>query len=156
MNPACSLTERAKTAIRNELARYPDTETGGLLLGYAHEACIEVMEATDAGYRNMIHEQDCFAYDAEYQVHLCSVLSALYDPPLELVGVWHKHNCASRIPFSNADEQIHRQLLQEHEKGLSILLEKEQNQPATYRLRCFWLTRGAPYLEITDQMDSPH
>lgn len=139
--------------MRNELARFPDTETGGLLLGYVQEQHIQVLEATDAGYRDAVHEADCFAYDAAYEEHLCHVLSSLYDPPLELAGVWHKHNSVSEIPFSNADEAIHRQLLEEQNDGLSILFEKEQDQPTTYRLRCFWLTRGAPYLEITDQMD---
>lgn len=152
MKYAWSLAERAKTAIGNELERYPDTETGGLLLGYAHESCIEVIEATDAGYRNVIHEQDCFAYDAEYETHLCDMLSGLYDPPLELVGVWHKHNAVGEIPFSNADEAIHRQLVEAYGKGLSLLFEKEQDQPVTYRLRCFWLSRGVPCLDITDHL----
>lgn len=136
----CTLSDRAKKAIGNEVGKFPDTETGGLLLGYVHGDHIDVVEATDAGYCNTIHKADCFMYDADYEEHLCNYLSSLYEPPLELVGVWHKHNRLGSIPFSALDEEIHRQLLKERDTAVSILLEKGGASDCTYRIRCFQLT----------------
>lgn len=144
------ISARAMAAMNNELCRFPDWETGGLLLGYFRtEGEIFVLEATDGGYQNTVHEPDCFQYDVAYEDHLCEILSGLYRPPLELVGLWHKHNERSDPPFSNADENMHRQLLEgTSDPGLSILFEKlgEKN----YGLRVFLLSQSGAHTDVTD------
>lgn len=151
MRIRCKISARARLAMQNELRRFPETETGGLLLGYADEQRVYVLEATDSGYREAVHEQDCFAYDAEYEEHLCGVLSELYEPPLDVIGVWHKHNFAANVPFSRADETIHAQLLQSGGARLSILFEKEEDDEPRYRARVFLLSRSGDHFELTDR-----
>ena len=98
------IAPRAQRAMNNELARFPQTETGGLLLGHSDPAGgVRVWEATDGGYEKVLREESAFAYDREYVGHLCALLSGLYTPPLEIVGVWHKHNSpSSPVPFFRA------------------------------------------------------
>lgn len=140
--------------MENELARFPDTETGGLLLGYSDfHGGIHVAEAADGGYRNTIHESDCFAYDTDYEAHFCQVVGQLYTPPLEIVGIWHKHNRPSRIPFSDEDNALHRQLLQSSPfPCVSILFEKTESRGelASYEARVFLLSEADQHIDITD------
>ena len=150
MRPDASFSVRAKAAMQNELARFPEQETGGLLLGYADAAHIEVLEATDGGYQNTVHEPDCFAYDVAYEEHLCGILSELYDPPLQLVGLWHKHNAIGIPHFSRADEAMHRQLLEgAAHPCLSLLFEKEQG--SCYDVHVFLLSAENEPADITDR-----
>lgn len=151
----CVISRRAQAVIEAELSCFPDTETGGLLLGYSETgADILILEATDSGYRDVIHETGCFQYDIAYEKHLCSLLSQLYQPPLQLVGVWHKHNLAHAnniIPFSSADENIHRQLMENDCPCISILFEKssEQNENVHYKASVFLLSIGGEHQNIT-------
>lgn len=138
------ISARAKTAMENELRRFPDTETGGLLLGYADMLNgVVVMEATDSGYQNTIHEPCCFQYDNAYILHICTVLSELYTPPLDVVGIWHKHNSSCPIVFSQADECLHAQLVRQFAYPcLSVLFEKtssEENNQIHYDIHIFEL-----------------
>ena len=138
------------------MSRFPDTETGGLLLGYADfQNGISVLEATDSGYQNGIHEVGSFAYDSVYEEHLCNFLRQLYRPPLQLVvGVWHKHNAVHSqhaIPFSRADEKIHHQLLENNGPCISILFEKS-NEPCEdicYKTSVFLLSPDEDHQDIT-------
>ena len=130
--------------MENELRRFPDTETGGLLLGYADpKQGIVVREATDSGYQNTIHEPCCFQYDNTYVAHICAVLSELYTPPLDVVGIWHKHNSTCAVAFSRADEEMHIQLLRQQDHPcLSVLFEKisgGETDEIQYNVRVFEL-----------------
>lgn len=121
------IATRAKKMMEADLKRYPDVETGGLLLGYSatDNAYIQVLEATDGGYQHTVHEKNAFEYDQAYEVHISNVLASLYDPPLDIVGVWHKHNHSCITHFSDSDEKIHEQLIQEAPYPcLSVLYEK--------------------------------
>ena len=140
----------------NELSRFPDTETGGVLLGYSEgQKGVSILEATDGGYEDTLHEPFSFQYDSQYVAHMSMVLSELYTPPLDIVGVWHKHNSTSFVPFSRADEKIHEQLLwQNSHPCFSILFEKlEKSQPGRemYQMRLFELT-GADPVEIRSEV----
>ncbi len=126
----------------NELARFPRTETGGLLLGYSDPAAgVRVWEATDGGYEKVLHEESAFAYDLDYVRHLCDILCELYTPPLEIVGVWHKHNGSSDIPFSRADEEIHRQLVEGYPHPCLSILFEGTGAEDVYEMRLFVLTK---------------
>lgn len=121
------LSERAKKAMKNEISRFPYLETGGLLLGYYHENddVLHVIEATDGGYHKVIHEEIAFQYDVDYVTHVCDILIHLYEPELQIIGFWHKHNQQCKVHFSLADEKMHDQLLEmSNHPCLSILYEK--------------------------------
>ena len=142
--------------MENELSCFPDTETGGLLLGYSElESGISILEATDSGYQNTIHTVGSFQYDAAYEEHLCNLLSQLYQPPLRLVGVWHKHNSVHSdvfLPFSLADEKIHSQLMENSCPCVSILFEKVNSSGTNihYNTRIFLLSQDGKHRDITD------
>ena len=152
----CVISKRAQAVIEAELSRFPDTETGGLLLGYSEPgADVLILEATDSGYRDVIHEIGCFQYDIAYEEHLCSLLSQLYQPSLQLVGVWHKHNSVhvdNIIPFSSADENMHRQLLENDCPCISILFEKSNahNEDVCYKASIFLLSINGKHQNITE------
>lgn len=151
----CVISKRARAVIEVELRRYPETETGGLLLGYSEPGTgIRVLEATDSGYRDVVHEVGCFQYDIAYEEHLCIILSQLYQPSLQLVGVWHKHNTMlsdNIIPFSNADEKMHRQLMENACPCISILFEKSRGQidDIRYKPSVFLLSINGEHQNIT-------
>lgn len=152
----CFISKRAQAVIETDLGRFPDTETGGLLLGYSEsENGLFVLEATDSGYQNTVHTVGSFQYDNAYEEHLCNFLSQLYQPPLTLVGVWHKHNSAhsgNELPFSHADELIHRQLMESHHSCISILFEKtnESGNDIHYNARVFLLSSHGKHRDITN------
>lgn len=152
----CVISKRAWAVVEAELSRFPDTETGGLLLGYSESSAdVLILEATDSGYRDVIHETGCFQYDIAYEEHLCNVLSQLYQPPLQLVGVWHKHNSLHSdnvIPFSNADENIHRQLMENECSCISVLFEKynDYNEYVHYKISVYLLSVDGKHQNITE------
>lgn len=154
----CIISKRATAIIKNELSRFPDTETGGLLLGNSKAGKeIVILEATDSGYQNSIHEVSCFQYDVAYEEHVCQLLSQLYQPPLQLVGVWHKHNSVhlgGDTPFSYADENIHHQLMENGYACVSILFEKssEKSKDVFYKTSGYLLSADGKHQNITDKM----
>lgn len=152
----CIISRRARAVIEAELNLFPDTETGGLLLGYSEPGKdILILEATDSGYGDVIHETGSFQYDIAYEAHLCNFLSQLYQPSLQLVGVWHKHNAVhsgNSIPFSNADEDMHRQLMENDCPCISILFEKsdDHSEGVRYKARVFLLSIDGKHQDITE------
>ena len=138
--------------MENELAQYPDWETGGLLLGYSEtDQSIRVLEATDGGY-DAIRESHEFQYDAKYVEHICGVLAGLYEPELQIVGMWHKHNYASEPPFSRTDEEMHQQLMDiQGHPCLSVLFEKKMDtaDACDYDMRMFLLDQKGRHQEVT-------
>ncbi|MDD7280992.1 hypothetical protein [Floccifex sp.] len=147
----CIISSRAQVAIENELRRFPDTETGGLLLGYSEPGKdILILEATDSGYQNVIHEVSCFQYDFAYEQHVCNVLSQLYQPELQLIGLWHKHNAVHDVinPFSKADENMHQQLMENECPCVSILFEKTKEP--NYKTSVYLLSKDGNHQNITE------
>lgn len=149
------ISKRAQAVIEVELSHFPEMETGGLLLGYSEEnEGILILEATDSGYRDVIREVGRFQYDIAYEEHLCNLLSQLYHPPLQLVGVWHKHNSVHTngfIPFSDADENMHFQLMKNGGPCVSILYEKTGGRDGNinYKASVFLLSINGEHQNIT-------
>lgn len=141
--------------MQNELRRFPETETGGLLLGHRTSSCeISVVAATDGGYQNAIHDSHYFCYDVAYVHHVCNIISQLYDPPLELIGVWHKHNQQTNPTFSYADEEMHHRLMEHTDYPcLSILFERHREQ--VYDFRVFMLSKLEQHKDVTQQTILP-
>ena len=146
------ITMRALCAMQQELSRYDDVETGGVLLGDFADGILTIREATDGGYQNVIREKNTFQYDHDYVSHVASILSELYTPPLALIGVWHKHNrCGGEDPFSHADEKMHLQLQNTAlQPAISILFEKAES--GVYDMRAFLLDVSGNHKEIEPEV----
>ena len=150
---------RARIAIENELKRFPDKETGGLLLGYSNIPNeVLIVEATDSGYKDTIHYDTYFKYDYAYEEHICNFLSGLYNPNLQVLGVWHKHNSFNKLnenPFSYSDEKIHEQILINSDICISILFEKEYTNEdyIQYNMRTYLIYKDRKkQRDVTDRI----
>lgn len=144
------VADRAEITMIVDIGRFPDKETGGILLGYFHEeeGDLEVLEATDSG-PNGIHGKSHFSFDQEYTEHQVSFLSRMHHPPLKVIGVWHKHNHAYNPPFSEQDEELHIEMLETSKAGVvSILFQKvEEDQ---YKMRKFYVAPDGTCKEFED------
>jgi len=118
-----------------EIARYPDLETGGVILGFREIDEIVVVEAVDAGI-NPVRKLGYFSYDREYIKHVINILIPLYERRIEIIGVWHKHNNNMNPAFSYNDIITHKKFVDDmNDRGLSILFQKCNGQ--NYKLRTF-------------------
>lgn len=139
---------RALRAMQCEIGRFTDQETGGVLLGYALDDELRIVEAVDGGYTGVLRESGRFMYNADYVEHVSNILSALYSPPLELVGVWHKHNHALPPVFSQEDEEMHCRLLSLVRHDVcSILFQKRENS-MEYVMRTYCVPQTGAYEEV--------
>lgn len=138
--------------MQTEIARFPIMETGGVLLGYKNtqERSIEILEAIDSGIRAE-HDYGTFAYDVEYVSHVAEVLSALYVPQLQVIGVWHKHNHAYNPPFSDADQEMHRQMLEINDGWAVSILFQKINENEEYDMRTFVLHSPEECIEVAEE-----
>ncbi len=139
---------RALRAMQCEIGRFPDQETGGVLLGYALDDELRIVEAVDGGYTDVRRESGRFMYNADYVEHVSNILSALYNPPLELVGVWHKHNHALPPVFSQEDEEMHRRLLSLVRHDVCSILFQKQENGLEYAMRTYCMMRLGVYEEV--------
>lgn len=139
---------RALRAMQCEIGRFTDRETGGVLLGYALDDELRIVEAVDGGYTGVLRESGRFMYNADYVEHVSNILSALYSPPLELVGVWHKYNHALPPVFSQEDEEMHCRLLSLVRHDVcSILFQKRENS-MEYVMRTYCVPQTGAYEEV--------
>ena len=144
------VADRAAITMMVDISRFPDTETGGMLLGYIHEdeGDIEVLEATDSGI-HAIHEKSDFSFDHEYTEHLAWIYGRMHYPNLQVLGVWHKHNHDCDPPFSEKDEEMHRELLKITPRGgVSILFQKVEED--TYKMRKFFIAQDGSCKEFEE------
>ncbi len=123
MKEAVRFSKEAKRLIANEFEKYPDVETGGVLLGYFSKSYSKVVRAV-AGGEKAVREPGSFEYDSRYVEDECNKVSDLYSPPLELVGLWHKHNHILEPAFSKADIDMHSMVLNDG-RGISCLFQKK-------------------------------
>ena len=83
-------SNRAYAAVLAETAEKIKTETGGLFLGAVRDGNWYIVEAIDPGPKS-IFEVAYFEYDQKYTQHLINKIANLYDQPLGLIGLWHRH-----------------------------------------------------------------
>lgn len=113
--------KKAHLSILAEVARKPGVETGGVLLGYRQGDVYLVVEATDCG-PNAECKENSVVFDEKYLNHIVRVLSGLYESPLEVLGVWHKHPY-SFDEFSNDDRSVSNDLAKRIGDGaISVLV----------------------------------
>ena len=95
-------TQRAWTSILSETLYKVRTETGGILLGYRDGNDWLVVESIDPG-PNSTFQVAFFEYDQAYVNHLANRIVRLYEQPLEVIGLWHRHP-GSFDRFSDTDD----------------------------------------------------
>ena len=95
-------SNRAYTAIMTETLEKIKTETGGLFLGTVVDDKWYIIETIDPG-PNSIFTVTYFEYDQKYTEHLINKIAKLYDKPLGLIGLWHRHPGSFDI-FSDTDD----------------------------------------------------
>ena len=121
----------------NEVDYSDMKETGGILLGYLHRNRICVLEAVDGGPQK-VASKSSFCFDHEYVQYVSTKISNLYNPPLVLVGMWHKHNSFHEHPFSEDDENMHKEMyLLANGSVTSILFQHTQN--GKYIMNAYWV-----------------
>lgn len=142
------IANRADEFMQADIAGFPNEKTGGILLGYRHDEDqeFEVLEAVDGGV-HAIHEKDIFSCDAEYVQHLADLLSRLYYPRLQVVGVWCKHDQVCDPPFSDEDVEMQKKVLEYCKESIvSILFQKLDEDE--YMMKAFAIDENGSYKEI--------
>lgn len=91
------VSQKALDAIERECRSHPETETGGIIVGYRDESLVTVTHATGPGI-NWEKSAQHFVKDTEY---LQTVLNRLFQYfQVNYLGVWHKHPPAMPYPSS--------------------------------------------------------
>lgn len=114
-------SERAYAAIVAETDAQHPNETGGILLGHCLGGIWHVIEAIDPGPGSHFSPVT-FAYDTAYVNHLARKVAGLYQRPLRLIGLWHRHP-GSLDRFSPEDDLTNqRYAAQSHKGAISCLI----------------------------------
>ena len=88
------VSEKALDVIERECRRHPDTETGGIIVGFRDEEQVTITHATGPGL-NWERSAHYFSKDTEY---LQAVLNLLFQYfQVNYLGLWHKH--PESMPF---------------------------------------------------------
>lgn len=138
----CSIGVKAYRLICNELSKFENEETGGILLGYTNFDVVNIVMATDSGYINDKHDFNFCEYDVDYQSHICNIISNLYPVPLRLIGVWHKHNYFSENPLSKTDiDVLKKYVIETNGTCVSLLMQKINSEE--YSMDVFYLKNNS-------------
>lgn len=141
------ISRRAAASMLSEIERYPDTETGGVILGIRTDKNdFMIAEAIDAG-QNAVHEIGKLVCDIDSMNHMIKAVSGIYETDIEIIGVWHKHNNCCNPPFSDEDMKLHELMLAYGDHDiLSVLFQKNENGDG-YILRVFRFDRNRALTE---------
>lgn len=136
-------SERAFTAILAETTEKIRTETGGLFLGAVEDDSWYVIEAIDPG-PGSVFETAYFEYDQRYTEHLINKVANLYDAPLALIGLWHRHP-GSFDKFSSTDDGTNRKYARMRKEGAVSALV---NVDPFFRLTAYHVEQPCRYSRI--------
>jgi hypothetical protein len=95
-------SERAYVAMMAETIEHIKTETGGVFLGRCVDNTWYVIESVDPGPQSVFGTGH-FEYDTPYINWLINKLNKIYNEPLRLIGLWHRHP-GSMDTFSSTDD----------------------------------------------------
>lgn len=128
------MTKRAKQKIKRELRRYPELETGGILLGVNVGGILIVIDTTSSG-ENSTHEKCRFEMDMSFALNeVNSVIEKYCLLDLRIVGIWHNHNNEYCV-FSDDDMQTNKAYARLNVFGaVSVLMTHENGED---KLNCF-------------------
>ena len=89
------VSQKALETIELECRKYPDTETGGILVGYKDAGQVTVTHATGSGPKadRSAHH---FTKDTPYLQSVLVLLGHYYQ--IDYLGVWHKHPPSMPFP----------------------------------------------------------
>ena len=112
------VSERVLESIEQECRSHPETETGGIIVGFREETQVTITHATGPGL-NWERSAHHFVKDTDY---LQSVLNLLFQYfQVNYLGVWHKH--PDSVPFPSAgDVASAMEELTDHQVGLDELV----------------------------------
>lgn len=82
------ISQKALNNIEWECRKYPDTETGGILVGYKNAEQTTVTHATGSGPK-ADRSSHHFTKDTQYLQTVLNLLGHYYQ--VDYLGVWHKH-----------------------------------------------------------------
>ncbi len=147
-------SNRAYAAVLAETTEKIKTETGGLFLGAVRDGNWYIVESIDPGPKS-IFEVAYFEYDQKYTQHLINKIANLYDQPLGLIGLWHRHP-GSFDQFSTTDNGTNAKYAAMRECGaISALV----NIDPGFRLTVYHVARPCHYMiipyEIGDHLLPP-
>lgn len=108
-------SRRAHAAIVAETHAQHPNETGGILLGHHHHGRWHVIEAIDPGPAARFSPSS-FEYDTAYVTHLARKMAGIYERPLGLIGLWHRHP-GSFDRFSAEDDATNRRYAEQSPDG---------------------------------------
>ncbi len=95
-------------------------ETGGILIGHIVNGLWYIVESIDQGLKT-INKRDLFSYDNDYANHVIKYLSKIYEYPLTILGIWHRHP-GSLDRFSTTDEGTMRKNADNSRMGIISML----------------------------------
>lgn len=122
-SPECGqivLSDRAFCGILAETSEFGDRETGGLMLGNFHKGFWYIIDTVDPGFATVNHPT-VFEYQVDYVNHLSKKLGRLYNHPLTIVGIWHRHPGSMDI-FSSTDYASMESMVSTAAVGLIFML----------------------------------
>ncbi len=108
-------SSRAHAAIVAETHAQHPNETGGILLGHYSQGRWHVIEAIDPGPAARF-TPTTFEYDTTYVTHLARKMAGVYEEPLSLIGLWHRHP-GSFDRFSAEDDVTNRRYAEQSPDG---------------------------------------
>jgi proteasome lid subunit RPN8/RPN11 len=137
-------SERAYVAMMAEALEHIKTETGGVFLGHYRKDTWYVIESVDPGPLS-VFSTAYFEYDTAYINRLVNKLNKIYDEPLRVIGLWHRHP-GSMNTFSQTDDGTNAQYAQLHPEGaISALVNIDPN----FRVTVYAVTPPCRYTRIT-------
>lgn len=136
-------SSRAHAAIVAETHEQHPNETGGILLGHHRMGRWHVIEAIDPGPAARF-TPTTFEYDTAYVTHLSRKVADLYEHPLSLIGLWHRHP-GSFDRFSAEDDHTNRRFAQQSQAGaISCLV----NLDPAFRITAYHVPADLAYRRL--------
>ena len=112
------VSTRVLETIELECWKSPDTETGGILVGFRDKDQVTITDATGPGPKSESSPQH-FVKDTAYLQAVLNLLFEYYQ--VNYLGVWHKHPVAMPYP-SDGDVVAAMEEVGDHEMGLEELI----------------------------------
>ncbi|MHB8277440.1 MAG: Mov34/MPN/PAD-1 family protein [Candidatus Humimicrobiaceae bacterium] len=136
-------SDRAMLSILAETAEKIKTETGGVFIGHRKGDIWYVIENIDPG-PNSIFRSAYYEYDQNYINHLVNKVVHLYEKPLDLIGLWHRHP-GSLSTFSSTDDGTNTEYARLNKDGaISMLI----NIDPVFRITSYHVTLPLRYEKI--------
>jgi len=136
-------SDRAILSILAETEERIMTETGGVFIGHREGDTWYVIESIDPG-PNSIFRAAYFEYDKDYISHLVNKIVRLYEKPLSLIGLWHRHP-GSLSTFSSTDDETNIDYARLNKGGAVSLLV---NIDPVFRITSYYIKLPLQYERI--------